>query len=139
MNIVPCGQSKVFSITRRSCQPLGQVLKHERVRLLSELQSTDNYHVTGEQYNMQNVVYCPAGLTGTYPHPFDSTKYLKCLRGRLYSESCASGEAFSLSRKVCALKEELNANDYVPQAKVSANGREWRISDMEITYGASKF
>ncbi|KAM7357569.1 uncharacterized protein ACRADG_002858 isoform 2-T2 [Cochliomyia hominivorax] len=135
MNIVPCGQSQVFSITRRSCQPMGQVLKHERVRLLSELQSTNNYGIPDEQYRMQKMVYCPGGLTGTYPHPFDSTKYLKCLRGRLYSETCASGEAFSLSRKTCALKEELNSNDYVPQVKPN-QGQEWRINDMETTYGA---
>ncbi|XP_037817731.1 uncharacterized protein LOC119607724 isoform X1 [Lucilia sericata] len=135
MKIVPCSNSLVFSFTRRTCLPYAQVLKNERVRLLSELQTTSNYHVTEEQYRMSNMVYCPGGLTGSYPHPFDSTKYLKCVRGRLYSESCASGEAFSLSRKVCSLKEELNADDHVPMAK-TPQGHEWRITDMEVTYGS---
>ncbi|XP_046806928.1 uncharacterized protein LOC111683246 isoform X3 [Lucilia cuprina] len=135
MKIVPCSNSLVFSITRRTCLPFAQVLKNERVRLLSELQTTNNYRVTEEQYRMNNMVYCPGGLTGSYPHPFDSTKYLKCVRGRLYSESCASGEAFSLSRKVCTLKEELNADDHVPLAK-TPQGHEWRITDMEVTYGS---
>ncbi|XP_065361311.1 uncharacterized protein LOC135954976 isoform X2 [Calliphora vicina] len=135
MKIEPCSRAQVFSITRRTCQPSAQVLKHERVRLLSELQTTNNLAVTDEHYSMQNMVYCPGGLTGIYPHPFDSTKYLKCVRGRLFSESCSSGEAFSLSRKVCGLKEELNADDHVPLAKTS-NSQEWRISDMEITHGS---
>lgn len=116
--------------------PLGQVLKHERVRLLSELQTTNNYRLVDEHYNMQNMVFCPGGLTGTYPHPFDSTKYLKCARGRLMSESCASGEAFSLSRKVCSPKEEINAEDHVPQAKTTY-GQNVRVTDMEITHGSS--
>ena len=136
MEVVPCSVSQVFSITRHHCLPMAQVLKHERVRLLNELQAISGYNVNVEDYSIQNMIYCPRSLTGTYPNPFDSTRYLKCVSGRLYSESCASGQAYSLSRKLCGLKEEINVSDRVPLVKTPP-ALEWNISDMEITHGSS--
>lgn len=138
MEVVTCSPAQVFSITRRTCLPISQVLKYERVRLPSELQKTDSYRNVDEHFDVYTMVYCPVGLTGTYPHPFDGSKYITCGAGRLVCESCASGKAFSLSRKECDMKEELDANDRVPQIQMSY-GEEFPVTDIETTYGSSEY
>lgn len=138
MEVVTCSPAQVFSITRRTCLPVSQVLKYERVRLPSELQKTDSYRNVDEHFDVYTMVYCPMGLTGTYPHPFDGSKYITCGAGRLVCESCASGKAFSLSRKECDMKEELDANDRVPQIQMSY-GEEFPVTDIESTYGSSEY
>ncbi|XP_061402940.1 uncharacterized protein LOC133338851 [Musca vetustissima] len=135
MEVIGCGPSQVFSTTRRMCLPRSQVLKTERVRLLNELEKVNSYRNIEEHFDVHTMVYCPVGLSGDYPHPFDSSKYITCRAGRMISESCASGKAFSLSRKQCVMKEELERRDRVPQIEASY-GQEWHISDMEITYGS---
>ncbi|XP_005178873.1 uncharacterized protein LOC101896627 isoform X4 [Musca domestica] len=135
MEVIGCNPSQVFSTTRRMCLPRNQVLKTERVRLLSELQKTNNYRNIEEHFDVHTMIYCPMGLSGAYPHPFDSSKYITCSGGRMISESCASGKAFSLSRKHCEMKEDLEARDRVPPIETSY-GQEWHISDMETTYGS---
>lgn len=138
MEVIGCNPSQVFSTTRRMCLPRNQVLKTERVRLLGELQKTNNYRNIEEHFDAHTMIYCPMGLSGAYPHPFDSSKYITCSGGRMISESCASGKAFSLSRKHCEMKEDLEARDRVPPIETSY-GQEWHISDMETTYGSSKW
>ncbi|XP_059216986.1 uncharacterized protein LOC106092183 isoform X3 [Stomoxys calcitrans] len=138
MEVVSCSPAQVFSVTRRTCLPLSQVLKSERVRLLSELQKSNNaYRNVEEHFDANTMVYCPVGLSGSYPHPFDGSKYITCAGGRLICESCASGKAFSLSRKQCDMIEELERKDRVPQAQMSY-GQEWSsgIAHMETTYGS---
>lgn len=137
MEVVSCPPSHVFSTTRRLCLPIDQVLKSERVRLLSELQKSNAYRFTDEFYDIYTMVYCPLGLAGTYPHPFDNSQYIRCGGGRMIRESCASGKAYSLSRKECDMKEDISATDRVPQSQLNY-GRDWHVTDMETTYGSSE-
>ncbi|XP_033243521.1 uncharacterized protein LOC108152581 isoform X3 [Drosophila miranda] len=64
------------------------------------------------------VEQCPPGQNfdahrlsrGYYLHPFDCTKYLKCLDQQTAIESCQQGLVFSISLQRCVSKDQLAAN-----------------------------
>ncbi|KAL9908665.1 tequila isoform 2-T2 [Glossina fuscipes fuscipes] len=104
-----CPNSQVYCAVRGSCVPANEAQNLERFRA---------FNYPGQiSYNLHNMVYCPIGSNGVYPHPFDFSKYLKCVNGHLMSESCSSGAAYSLSRNVCESKDLLNSNDRVPSTQ----------------------
>lgn len=147
MQIIPCPRSQVYGIQNHSCMPMERVTRSNRVRLSNELEQNASYRQSssdqfGTTYNPQNMVYCPLGSNGVYPHPFDCTKYLKCVHGRLVSESCANGNAFSVSRKVCDLKEVVNSNDRVPTPRTSFQSshvsRNWNKNGLEVIRNMGK-
>uniref|UniRef100_A0A1A9W7L9 limulus clotting factor C n=1 Tax=Glossina brevipalpis TaxID=37001 RepID=A0A1A9W7L9_9MUSC len=109
MIIQYCPNSQVYSSTRQRCVPAKEVKNLERFRATHYPEQTS--------YNLHNMVYCPIGSNGVYPHPFEFSKYLKCVNGRLISEACSSGSAYSLSRNICESKDLLNSNDKVPSIK----------------------
>lgn len=69
---------------------------------------------------------CSLGADGLYPHPYDNTKYIKCVDGYATVENCISGMIFSKARKYCDYERKvyeydsgksyntLNENHWVP-------------------------
>ncbi|XP_011183617.1 uncharacterized protein LOC105212916 isoform X6 [Zeugodacus cucurbitae] len=115
MSIIACAAQNVYSFSERRCLPEHQVNIGDRVRSAWELQYNVEHTVSKSAAlnHLNELLECPQGQTGLYPHPFDYKKYLQCLDGRLTIESCASGYVFSLSSKHCDPKDLVSSNELV--------------------------
>lgn len=54
---------------------------------------------------------CAAGANSLYPHPTDSTKYIKCVGGQATVEHCIPGMIFSKIRKYCDYESRVKEYD----------------------------
>ncbi|XP_020714979.1 uncharacterized protein LOC101463243 isoform X5 [Ceratitis capitata] len=105
-----CNSGKVFSISRRECVNRNQVDAYDRVEYESEVShefSTELEPSTNHAYEPN----CAAGANSLYPHPTDSTKYIKCVGGQATIEHCIPGMIFSKIRKYCDYESRVQEYD----------------------------
>nr|XP_036221758.1 uncharacterized protein LOC106616975 isoform X4 [Bactrocera oleae] len=119
-----CISDKVFSISARECINRNLVEAYDRVEYLSEVPNEFSELETSK--NQLYVPNCSLGADGLYPHPYDNTKYIKCVDGYATVENCISGMIFSKARKYCDYERKvyeydsgksyntLNENHWVP-------------------------
>ncbi|XP_017137513.1 uncharacterized protein LOC108152581 isoform X4 [Drosophila miranda] len=100
-----CPSGFVFSLSKRACAARHLLSAHEYLdySYLSVEFSTEFMHDF-------TAVACPPQSRGYYLHPFDCTKYLKCLDQQTAIESCQQGLVFSISLQRCVSKDQLAAN-----------------------------
>ncbi|XP_026849508.1 uncharacterized protein LOC6603014 isoform X2 [Drosophila persimilis] len=100
-----CPSGFVFSLSKRACAARHLLSAHEYLdySYLSVEFSTEFMHDF-------TAVACPPQSRGYYLHPFDCTKYLKCLDQQTAIESCQHGLVFSISLQRCVSKDQLAAN-----------------------------
>lgn len=58
-------------------------------------------------------IFCPPGVSGHFPYPFDYTKFINCKNGNTAIQNCLPGTAFSISRSYCESKENVPHTDHV--------------------------
>lgn len=56
---------------------------------------------------------CPLGVTDNFVFPFLNTRYTKCLNGVTEIQTCLNGAIYSIRRKKCLPKDEVDRNDFV--------------------------
>ncbi|XP_054735458.1 uncharacterized protein LOC129242688 isoform X3 [Anastrepha obliqua] len=115
MWIGTCASNTVFSIATKACRPESEVNNNDRTRKAMEVNYNRESSISrnSELNSAGQMLECPKGTTGLYPHPFDCKKYLQCLNGRLTIEMCNSGNVFSLSAKHCDPKNLVDSNEQV--------------------------
>ncbi|XP_017121904.1 uncharacterized protein LOC108142506 isoform X3 [Drosophila elegans] len=109
MELLSCPNEQHYSVSLGFCKPMDQVLREDRLYTLSELhiifEWTQRMKIEGA------VPACPAGITGTLPHPSVPSKYLRCGPGQAEMYDCPSQKIFSVSRRVCVLDTKLPSHD----------------------------
>ncbi|XP_017479803.1 PREDICTED: uncharacterized protein LOC108369239 isoform X8 [Rhagoletis zephyria] len=67
----------------------------------------------GSNANQESDIFCPPGVIGLFPHPFDYTRFLNCKLGNTAIQNCMPGSVYSISRNYCDLKEKTHYTDHV--------------------------
>ncbi|XP_053957246.1 uncharacterized protein LOC128862566 isoform X1 [Anastrepha ludens] len=133
MWIGTCASNTVFSIAAKTCRPESEVNNNDRTRKAMEVNYNREPSISrnSELNSASQMLECPEGTTGLYPHPFDCKKYLQCLNGRLTIEMCNSGNVFSLSAKHCDPKNLVDSNE---QVQCELDVGQHSISDTDYDY-----
>ncbi|SPP85382.1 blast:Scavenger receptor cysteine-rich domain-containing group B protein [Drosophila guanche] len=100
-----CPTGFVFSLSQRVCAARHLLPAHDYL-------DYDYLSVEFSTEFMQDftAVTCPPQSRGYYLHPFDCSKYLKCLNQQTVVESCPQSQVFSISQQRCVAKNQLAAN-----------------------------
>ncbi|BFF99126.1 uncharacterized protein DMAD_07097 [Drosophila madeirensis] len=100
-----CPTGFVFSLSQRVCAARHLLPAHDYL-------DYDYLSVEFSTEFMQDLtaVTCPPQSRGYYLHPFDCSKYLKCLNQQTVVESCPQSQVFSISQQRCVAKDQLAAS-----------------------------
>ncbi|XP_067647443.1 uncharacterized protein teq isoform X3 [Eurosta solidaginis] len=111
LTIETCRPGYVFSLSAKHCDPKALVGAKQQVQF--ELDDGQNRQSeSGYDYRTIQLT-CPPNVNGYFLHPFDCTKYLLCHDGQSLVEACKSGKVFSISRRQCINRNQVDAYDRV--------------------------
>ncbi|XP_037937801.1 uncharacterized protein LOC119671297 isoform X3 [Teleopsis dalmanni] len=143
-----CPASSVYSISRKECVSREQVAAYDRVEYFTdtrhEFSSDTNFNVNSNTAERNNIISCPTGYEGVYPHPYDCRKYLVCTKwSEPTIETCSNGLVYSVSRRACDFDVKVVATDrsdynsnratQISQNK-STNNRDGKLFNGDTTY-----
>ncbi|XP_017049583.1 uncharacterized protein LOC108093796 isoform X2 [Drosophila ficusphila] len=112
-----CQPNFVFSISKGYCQVKTQLAYTDYVTLIVS-QISYEYSLT--------LNACPGDITGVFLYPYDAEKYVQCSAGgRMSILSCGPQLAFSISRRSCLPRREVQRSDRV---------QFWEEIQVETTY-----
>ncbi|XP_036336616.1 uncharacterized protein LOC118746806 isoform X7 [Rhagoletis pomonella] len=116
LSVESCKTGNVFSLSAKHCDPKELVNVNEQVQFQLDVGQD---RVSESDYNYINSnreavkLICPQNMDGLFLHPFDCTKYLSCHNGQSQVGSCPPGKVFSISRRQCINRNQVDAYDRV--------------------------
>ncbi|XP_036336619.1 uncharacterized protein LOC118746806 isoform X9 [Rhagoletis pomonella] len=121
-----CGPGTAYSISMKTCdfkekvdcsgrENGGNGALNSRDGRQYENNNYDNTRdeENGSTANQESDIFCPPGVIGLFPHPFDYTRFLNCKLGNTAIQNCMPGSVYSISRNYCDLKEKTPNTDHV--------------------------
>uniref|UniRef100_A0A034V349 Transmembrane protease serine 11G n=1 Tax=Bactrocera dorsalis TaxID=27457 RepID=A0A034V349_BACDO len=124
-----CGPGTAFSASKKVCDFKENVDCGDRENSAygavnnrdSRQYANLNYVDTNVQQNTlgrgeekeEGDIFCPLGVSGHFPYPFDYTKFINCKNGNTAIQNCVPNTAYSISRNYCESKEKVPRTDHV--------------------------
>ncbi|XP_049313218.1 uncharacterized protein LOC105232808 isoform X5 [Bactrocera dorsalis] len=117
MVVQSCGPGTAFDRVKLICDYVKNVDCTTTIKAKSNL----NYVDTNVQQNAlgrgeekeEGDIFCPPGVSGHFPYPFDYTKFINCKNGNTAIQNCVPNTAYSISRNYCESKEKVPRTDHV--------------------------
>lgn len=100
-------------------------------------QEWNNRNVGHTEYTEETqVIKCPPKLSGLFVYPFMSSKYVICQNAQTKIQKCNTGSVFSISKRLCADSQHIDALDTVGDTEVITESYESRSLDKFIFMSA---
>ncbi|XP_039962936.1 uncharacterized protein LOC120776390 isoform X3 [Bactrocera tryoni] len=117
MVVQSCGPGTAFDRVKLICDYVQNVDCTTTIKAKSNLNYVDtnvkqNALGRGEEKE-EGDIFCPPGVSGHFPYPFDYTKFINCKNGNTAIQNCVPNTAYSISRNYCESKENVPLTDHV--------------------------
>ncbi|XP_036221756.2 uncharacterized protein teq isoform X3 [Bactrocera oleae] len=117
MVVQSCGPGTAFDRVKSICDYVQNVDCKTTIKAKSNLNYVDTNVKQNElgrgMEKEEGDIFCPPGVSGHFPYPFDYTKFINCKNGNTAIQNCLPGTAFSISRSYCESKENVPHTDHV--------------------------